>query len=372
MDRIPYVKPSITALEIDAVAKAAASGWGEQSNKYISDFETEFASLIGAEHAVATSSCTGALHLGLVAIGAKAGDEVILADTNWVATLAPILYLGAIPIFVDINEDDWCMNVEEVESKINHRTKAIIATHLYGNFCDLTELRKLAKRFDVRLIEDAAEAIGTLYDGVHVGTMGDFGVFSFHGSKTITTGEGGMLVTGNPMIAAKVRTLNNHGRSSSDEKQFFPSELGFKYRMTNMQAAIGVAQIQRFDELVSRKRAILESYREKLQAFTGMSMNPHQENVKSGAWMPNVVFAANLGISNNELIAAFQEANIDARSFFHPLSTLDFMPNQAPKPIALSIASRSINLPSFHDISESQIQRVVDVLVSVYQSKANS
>lgn len=364
--RISYAKPSITELEISSATEAATLGWGTQSNFYIEKFEREFAAKIGSSNAIATSSCTGALHLGLKALGISEGDEVILAESNWIATLAPISYLGAIPIFVDIRKDSWCIDASLIRAKITNRTKAIIATHLYGNLCDMDELLKISKEFGVYLIEDAAEALGSMFKDSFAGTIGDFGVFSFHGSKTITTGEGGMLVTNNQNLAEKVSSLNNHGRKSSESRLFWPTDIGYKYKMTNIQAAIGSAQLSRFDQLVNRKREILDYYRNRLSEFKEVALNPIQLNCTSGAWMPNIVFSTEIGVTREELISKFEAANIDARVFFWPLSDLDFYPS-TNNPISREISQHSINLPSYHDMTTNDQDRVLGVLISTIE-----
>lgn len=365
MEKIYYVKPSITSLEIEYASAGAITGWGENSNLYVNQFETAFSKKVGSAHAIATSSCTGALHLGLAAIGIKAGDEIILADINWIATVAPVIYLGATPVLVDIDRETWCINPEEVRSKINSKTKAIIATHIYGNLCDMTELKKIAQEFGLYLVEDAAEAIGSYYHDNHAGTIGDFGVFSFHGSKTITTGEGGMLVTNNNKIAAEVHRLNNHGRSASEKRQFWPSSIGFKYRISNVPAAIGLAQVSRFDELVERKREILRYYKKGLENYKDISINPDQEWCVSGAWMPNVVYSVESGVRREHLVQAFQNQNIDARVFFWPLSSFDFIHSSFSTPIGKDIGNRSINLPSYHDMTNDQQNRIIEILVKL-------
>ena len=362
LERISYVKPSITEREINMVTTAATFGWGANSNLYINDFETAFAKKIGSSHAIATSSCTGALHLGLKAANICPGDEVILADTNWIATLAPLSYLGAKPVFVDITRDSWCIDPELVLENISSKTKAIIATHLYGNLCNMDSLVAIAKKYNLLLIEDAAEAIGSIYKGKHAGTIADFGVFSFHGSKTLTTGEGGMLVTNNKDLADKVIMLNNHGRSPDENRLFWPSVIGFKYKMTNLQAAIGLAQLERFDELVKRKQSILTYYQNAFKSDEGMRLNAEQPGCQSGSWMPNALFDVETGIMREFLLEEFEKANIDARTFFWPLSELGFYERGSSTPISNDIASRSINLPSYHDMSDADQDRVIKVL----------
>ena len=188
--KIYYTKPSITELEVAYATDAAKNGWGDKCYEYIEKFENKFKEFIGAKFAIATSSCTGAIHMGLSAIDICPGDEVILADVNWIATAAPITYLGAKPIFVDILEDTWCIDPKKIEAAITEKTKAIIAVHLYGNLCDMEAILAIGRKYDIPIIEDAAEAIGSKWENHHAGTMGKFGTFSFHGTKTMTTGEG--------------------------------------------------------------------------------------------------------------------------------------------------------------------------------------
>lgn len=371
MSRIAYVKPSITKLEIDMVTAAATNGWGSNSYSYVTEFENRFASKIGTRHAIATSSCTGALHLGLKAIGVSPGDEIILADTNWVATLAPISYLGAKPIFVDIQEDSWCIDVNKVRDQITPKTKALIATHLYGNLCDMDQLASIAREFHLTLIEDAAEALGSAYKGKHAGSIGHFGVFSFHGTKTITTGEGGMLTTDSLELSNSVRVLNNHGRDPNETRQFWPAEIGYKYKMTNIQAALGIGQLDRFDELIDRKREILAYYLESLSSYPEVRLNIKQDSCVSGAWMPNAVFTFESGIRREELVDRFTAADIDARVFFWPLSDLGFYETKSHSSNSRELASRSINLPSFHDMTLADQDQVLEVLVAaIYASRS--
>ena len=363
--RIFYVKPSIGPREIQLALEASEQGWGSNSNKYIEIFESDFSRKVGSEFAVATSSCTGALELGLAALDIGPGDEVILAEANWVATLAPIVHTGATPIFVDILEDSLCLDPIRVRQSINEKTKAIIATHLYGNLAEMNELLAIAQEFGLHLIEDAAEAIGSFYHGKHAGTMGTFGVFSFHGSKTITTGEGGMLVTDDPLLNARVRQLNNHGRSLTETRQFVPAEIGYKFKMTNLQAAIGIAQVERFDELVARKREILATYELLLDDLPEIQLNVRQPECVSGAWMPNATYSRESGVTREVLVDAFAKASIDARVFFWPLSSLNLVSSESKDyEIADSIARRSINLHSYHDMTQVDIERVANILRS--------
>jgi len=363
--RIFYTKPSITDLEVSYATDAAANGWGDQCYAYINRFEELFKEHLGVNYAIATSSCTGALHVGMAALGIGPGDEVIMADTNWIATASPIVHLGAKPVFVDILPDSWCIDPETTEAAITPKTKAIVAVHLYGNLCDMDRLLALGEKYGIPVIEDAAEAIGSVYQGKRAGSMGAFGAFSFHGTKTLTTGEGGMFVTNDPDLYERVLTLSNHGRARGQTKQFWPDMIGFKYKMSNIQAAIGCAQIERIDSLVQRKREIFLAFKEKLAGLPGVTMNPEPENTINGAWMPTIVFDLFTGITREKIQTAFEEENIDARVFFWPLSSLDIFESSAQNSNSLSISERAINLPSYHDMSESELRRVISVIENV-------
>lgn len=363
--KIFYTKPSITGLEVRYAADAAANGWGDQCYAYINRFEELFKQHLGVEYAIATSSCTGALHMGMAALGIGPEDEVIMADTNWVATAAPIIHLGAKPVFVDILPDSWCIDPEKVEAAITPRTKAIVAVHLYGNLCDMSRLLIIGKKYGIPIIEDAAEAIGSVYYGKRAGSMGAFGAFSFHGTKTLTTGEGGMFVTNDVDLYERVLTLSNHGRARTQAKQFWPDMIGFKYKMSNIQAAIGCAQMERINELTKRKREILALYKEELSGLAGLSMNPEPEGTTNGAWMPAVVFASETGVTQQKLQTAFADENIDARVFFWPLSSLPMFKPVKSSIHAWSIPQRAINLPSYHDLKLEELDRVKSVLIKM-------
>lgn len=360
--RIHYTKPSITDLEVEFATDAARNGWGERCYEYLGRFEQGFRQHIGSAHAIATSSCTGALHIGMAALGIGPGDEVIMADTNWIASAAPIVHLGAKPVFVDILPDSWCIDPDLAEVAITPRTKAILAVHLYGNLCDMDRLLAIGERHGIPVIEDAAEAIGSSYHGRRAGSMGVFGTFSFHGTKTLTTGEGGMLVTSDAALHETAATLSNHGRHAKQTKQFWPDLLGFKYKMSNIQAAIGCAQLERIDDLIAGKRRVFEAYRDALRGLSGVALNPEPDGVRNGYWMPTAVFDRSLGISRERLQAALNPQGIDARVFFHPLSSLPMF-EPCPQNIhAHDIPQRAINLPSYHDMTDADLERVTSAL----------
>lgn len=361
MNRIHYTKPSITALEVEFATDAAANGWGEHCYDYIVRFEREFAEHLGVPYAIATSSCTGALHMGLAALGVGPGDEVILADTNWIASAAPVTYLGATPVFVDVLADSWCIDPEKVERAIKPRTKAILAVHLYGNICDMDALMAIGEKHGLPVVEDAAEALGSIHHGRRAGSIGAFGTFSFHGTKTITTGEGGVFVTNDADLHERVLTLSNHGRKRGEKRQFWAETVGFKYKMSNIEAAIGCAQMERIDELLAGKRRVFEGYRQRL-ANRPVRMNVEPEGTVNGYWMPTVVVDEDVPFDRERLLADFAENRIDGRVFFWPLSMLPMFEDRPENRNSYSLYKRAINLPTYHDLNDDGLDRVCEVL----------
>tara|TARA_B100000780_G_C21126823_1_gene457584 strand:- start:4735 stop:5853 length:1119 start_codon:yes stop_codon:yes gene_type:complete len=361
-NKITYSKPSITDLEISYASDAAKNGWGDECYKYINKFENLFKDHLSVKYAIATSSCTGALQMGMSALGIGPSDEVIMADTNWIATASPVVHLGAKPVLVDILKDTWCIDPDKAEAAITKNTKAIIATHLYGNLCDMDALLEIGKRHNIAIIEDAAEAVGSIYKGKRAGSMGAFSAFSFHGTKTITTGEGGMFLTDDEKLFERVLTLSNHGRARGQTKQFWADTLGFKFKMSNIQAAIGCAQITRVDELIKKKRYIFNKYKNFCDKYDFLEMNIEQPGCTIGCWMPTVVFSSQTQITRELLLNEFKLASIDARVFFWPLSYLPMFEAQPENLYAYDIPTRAINLPSYHDITDLEIEMVTSVI----------
>lgn len=361
MAKIYYTKPSITELEVRYATEAAAHGWGERCYEYIARFEGLFGGHLGVKHAIATSSCTGALHMGLAALGIGQGDEVILGDINWIASAAPVTYLGARPVFVDVLPDTWCIDPEKAEAAISSRTKAIIAVHLYGNLCDMDALRSIGERHGIPVIEDAAEAIGSQWHGKKAGSMGAFGAFSFHGTKTLTTGEGGMFVTQDDELYETVLTLSNHGRARGQTRQFWPDLVGYKYKISNIQAAIGCAQMERIEELIAGKRRIFAYYAEQLRDLP-LAMNPEPAGTVNGFWMPTIVVDEGIAFDRERLLASFKEHEIDGRVFFWPLSKLPAFESRPGNKVSYSLYARAVNLPTYHDLQEEDMARVVHLI----------
>jgi len=357
--KISINKPSITELEISYVSDAIATGWGEKCYDYIYRFQDSFARYLGSEYALATSSCTGAIHLALMALGVESGDEVIVPDTTWIASVEPILYVGAKPVFVDVLPDSWCIDPQKIRESITEKTKAIIVVHLYGNVCEMDEIMQIAEDHNLQVLEDAAEGLGSEYKGKKCGSIGDAGVFSFHGTKTLSTGEGGILITDNERIYERVKILNDHGRDPKDNKTFWMREYGYKYKMSNLQAAMGCAQIERADELIDKKRDIFYKYQNLLADFQCV-MNTEPSYVKNSFWMPTVVFDKDLNINRYELMAYLKKRNIESRPFFYPLTSLPMFEEKTENVVSYDLYERAVNLPSHHDLTDEEIKIVVE------------
>jgi len=340
-----------------------AHGWGNRCYEYIERFEGDFKSYIGTDYALATSSATGALWLGYAALGISRGDEVIMADTNWIATASPLIHMGVNLVLVDIDPVSWCISPSAIESAITERTKAIVVTHLYGNLADMASILQIGRRYKIPVIEDASEALGSMYQGSRTGSMGELGIFSFHGTKTMTTGEGGMLVTNNRDLYVKASTLASHGRSPQETKQFWPTVAGFKFKMSNIQAALGCAQLERIQELVGRKREIFHTYKLLLDGVPGISMNPEGAGDVNSFWMPTVVFSSESRIDRDSVMSRLLSQGIQARPFFWPLSELDFLDSTVENIVAARMSRSGMNLPSFHDMTLGDQKMIVDLIL---------
>lgn len=368
MERIPIAGPWITEREIRYVSDAAARCWYDHANDYVDRFERAFAEYLGVPYAVALPSCTSAIHLSLLALEIGPGDEVIVPDVTWIATSAPISYVGATPAFADIDERTWCLSVEAVEQAITTKTKAVIAVDLYGNVPDWEALKAVCCRHGLPLIEDAAEATGTKLNGIPAGAFGDISVFSFHGSKTITTGEGGMLVTRRPEICKRVRILRDHGRQPGD-CTFFNRDIAYKYKMSSLQAALGLAQLERIDELVARKQEIMGWYRDELSGDQRLVLNPEIAGVENSYWMSTILISPSLGLRKEHLVAQLAERGIDSRPFFYPLSLLPAYAGtaaaslgQTRNQVAQRITPFGVNLPSALNLTRQQVVHVASAL----------
>ncbi len=367
MKKIPITRPSISELEINYVNDAISNGWGDNCYFYINKFENNFSNFIGNKYSIATSSCTGAIHLSLMSLGLNKGDEVIVPESTWIATVEPILYIGAKPIFVDIDKNSWCIDPEKIKKSITPKTKGIIVVHLYGNSCNMDKIMETANNNNLWVIEDSAEAIGSKYKNRNLGSIGDIGVFSFHGTKTLSTGEGGILTTNNVDVFKKAKILNDHGRNPEDpdHKTFWMRNYGYKYKISNLQAAMGCAQLMRVEELVNKKRKIFNWYKENLNEIDFISINNEPIDTKNSFWMPTIIFHKDIGLSRDNLILKLYDYGIDSRPFFHPLSSLPMFKTLHKNKNAYNIGAKGINLPSFHDMSEKDVIYISNKLKSI-------
>ena len=368
MRKVLAAKPSITDREIEYVNDAIRHGWGEHCYDYLNRFETQFKAYQNSPYGIATSSCTGALHIALASLGLKALDEVIVPDITWIASISPIVQLGATPVFVDVEEASWCIDPKSVEAAITPRTKAIIVVHVYGNLVDMAEIMRIAKKYDLVVIEDAAEALGSEFNGKKAGSIGDFGVFSFHGTKTMTTGEGGMLVSNNKALFEQASIIANHGRDPLVAKLFWCEQVGLKYKMSNLQAAIGVAQLERVNELVANKRKVFALYKEYL-ADADIVMNTERENCKNSYWMPTLILPTSFNLDKRDaLIKDMISKNIQVRPFFYPVSGFPMFEKVSNNTVSLVLYERGINLPSYFEMTEQDVDYVSKALISAIKS----
>ncbi len=337
--------PSISARESSYAFDAARSGWNGQWNKYLKQFEESFASYLGRKYAIATSSCTGALHLSLLALGIGPGDEVIVPDITWVATANAVLYTGATPVFADIEKSTWCLDPNSVEALITDRTKAIMPVHLYGHPARMDNLVALATKYGLAIVEDAAPAIGAECNGRKAGTFGDFACFSFQGAKLLVTGEGGMLVTDDDRLFERVQSLWDQGRDP--RRTFWISDNGWKYKMSNVQAAIGLGQLERADELIEMKRRLHSWFAEEFDGVEGIELFHEADYARSIHWMTSITVNPESGIDREAFRAALKQRNIDTRPVFPAISQYPIWPTQQPTaPVAKFVGDHALNLPS--------------------------
>lgn len=368
MKRILVSGPWITEREIRYVTDAVTNGWYENSNCYQFRFEQAFASFLGVRFAVALPSCTAGIHLALLALGVGPGDQVIVPEITWIATAAPVTYVGATPVFADIDPQTWCLRPDAFESCITSRTRAVIPVDLYGGLPEMDKICDIARRKNIAVIEDAAEAIGSEFRGKKAGSLGDVGLFSFHGSKTLTTGEGGMLVTDREDLYQRVLVLRDHGRESGD-RFFFNTEIAHKYKMSNLQAALGLAQLERIRQLVARKRLIYSWYQEEFADIATLTLNYEPAETKNTFWMVTAVLDEALGLTKQQVLDWMDRNDIDCRPFFHPLSSLpayrhfpEIANARDRNSVSYAISPYAVNLPSGLNLTRQDVHYVCDTL----------
>jgi perosamine synthetase len=357
---IPVYQPSLGGNEKRYVNECLDSTWISSKGEFLARFEDAFRGYVGAPHATAVSNGTVAIHLALVALGIGPGDEVIVPTLTYIASVNPIVQVGATPVFVDSDRRTWQVDVDDVRRKITPRTRAIMVVHLYGHPADMDAVMAVAEEFDLLVVEDCAEAFGTRWRGRHVGTFGDVATFSFFGNKTVTTGEGGMVVTGDATLFD--RAVHYKGQGLAKHRTYWHDVVGFNYRMTNICAAIGLAQMERADALLSRKRALARAYDGLL---AGLPVETHQEvgpHAEHSYWMYSVLVP---GGARDAVAAHMLEAGVETRPVFYPVHTMPMYSSRFQRHrVAEEVSRRGLNLPSWPDLTAAQQERVVEALAS--------
>lgn len=366
-DKIYMAGTDAGDLEIKYVTDALHNGWYESKYYYVEKLEEEFAKYHNRKYALMTTNCTSALHLVLAALGIQPGDEVIVPECTWIASAAPVKYVGATPIFCDIDEENWCVSTKSLIESITNKTKAVIVVDLFGNMPEMQELQKVCQEKQIHLIEDAAEALGSTYNGVRAGKFGIASVFSFHNTKTMSTGEGGMLLLDDEKIYNKCVKLRDHGRGPTT-KPYFNDIVGFKYMPFNLQAALGLAQFERIEELVGRKREHLNFYKKYL-SHLDVTFNYEPEWVKNGAWITAMVIGKKYNISKHQFIDKMKKKGVPCRPFFYPLSSIPAF-NMKDKyiqknPVSYDISHRGVNLPGALNLKNEQLYFICEKVCEV-------
>ena len=368
---IDMAGPDITQHEIDVVVDAMKTGWHEKPYYYVEKFQTEFAKYHNRKFAIMTPNCTTAIHLLLSCLGIGDGDEVIAPECTWVASVAPLSYLKAKPVFCDIDKENWCSDPVSIEESITDKTKAIIVVDLFGNMPHMDKIINISKKYDIPLIEDAAEALGSKYKGIRAGKFGIGSVFSFHRTKTLTTGEGGMLLLDDEELYKKCMIWRDHGRDAAlpphmrnpNTKMYFNEYVTYKYMPFNLQAAVGYAQFQRIDELVGRKRYQLEFYRNELSDIENLKFNEESDIVYNGAWITSMIIGKSYNIDKETFISKMSKIDIPIRPFFYPLSMLppfNIKENEYKNPNSYDVSNRGVNLTGSARLNDDDMKFICD------------
>jgi perosamine synthetase len=353
---IPVAEPALVGNEEAYVLDCLRSTWISSAGHYVRRFEIAFAEFCGVHHAVSCCSGTAALHLALLALGVGPGDEVIIPTLTYVAAANAVAYCGARPVFVDSDPYTWNLDPLLIEERITPHTRGIIAVHLYGHPVDMDAVLHIAEKYGLFVIEDAAQAHGAEYKGRRIGSLGHIATFSFYGNKIITTGQGGMAVTNDSQLAESMRQLRNQGGDAS--RPYWYPVVGYNYQMTNIAAAIGLAQLERVEWHLARRREVAQQYAQQLAAVYGIALQAQKQWSRSAHWMTGVVLGKHLAISRDSLMKELAEQGIETKPFFHPMHQLPMYDDRAQRPdypVAEQLASRGICLPSSATLTEEDV-----------------
>lgn len=361
---LPVAEPKFGEKELQYISECVLTGWVSSAGKFVKRFEEQFAEFCGTQYAVSCNSGTSALHLSLLAADIGPGDEVIVPSLTFIATANAVTYTGAKPIFIDSEPDTWNIDPTQIEKAINEKTKAIIPVHLYGHPADMNPIMEVAKQHNLIVIEDAAEAHGATYKGKTVGSMGHLGVFSFYGNKIVTTGEGGMVTTNNPEYDKKIRILRDHGMDSN--RRYWHPVLGYNYRLTNIQAALGLAQVERLNKILDKRRLIAETYKTNLKDIRGIKLTEDANSAQSVCWLYSIIVDTDeFGMSRDQLMRELANKGIETRPVFPLIHLQPIYKKNLKLPVAEMISKNGLSLPSSENLSISDITNICHIIQSI-------
>jgi len=361
---LPVAEPYLAGRELNYVIDCITSGWVSSAGKYIGEFEQLVSEACHAKYGVSATNGTSALHLALLACGIGPGDEVIVPALTFIAPASTVCHVGAKPVFVDVDRSSWCLDPEQLENLISPTTKAVIPVHLYGHPAEMDAILDIAKKYKLWVIEDAAEALGAEFKSKPVGSYGHVAVFSFYGNKTITTGEGGMAVTSDRKLAEKMKLLRDHGMDNN--QRYRHSVLGFNYRMTNLQAAVGVGQMENFEEILQKKIDVAERYSKLLSEVVEITLPSEVRDGKHSYWMYTVIInREKTNRSRDQILSELGKQNIEVMPTFIPMNRQPVFSESKEYPVSEYVGTNGLCLPSFVSLTNSEIVRVADTLASV-------
>jgi len=373
MTKITSAGPSITQAEIDLVTEAIQEGWQDKMSWYIDQFVSEFSQYVGVKYCLPTAHCTDAIHLAMLALDIGPGDEVIVPDLTWVASVSPILYVGATPVFADIDPVSWCISAESLEQRFTEKTKAVVVVDLLGNMPEWKDILDLCQKRGIRIIEDAAEGLGATYNGKQAGSFGEISLFSFNATKLIMSGQGGAFCTDDEMLYKKAKLYAHHGIDKElTGKYYWSTELGYNYNWTNIQAALALAQLRRIDELIAYKKWLFQEYNKYLGNEDKIQFNSANNDVDLVYWISTVILDPSLGFDKEELVRQFSERQIDLRPLFYPLSSMptfkSFVGGKSMSdmnPVSYRLSEFGVCLPNGNNLNENDVQYVCDTFKDV-------
>ncbi|MBU90153.1 aminotransferase DegT [Candidatus Woesearchaeota archaeon] len=361
---LPVYEPFLKGNEVKYVMDCFKTNWISAFGKYNYEFEKTFAAYCGVKRGISVTSGTAALHLAVAALRIGKGDEVIIPDFTMIAPALAVAYQGAEPIFVDAEPKTWTIDVQKIEDKITKRTKAIIPVHIYGHPCDMNPIMKLAEKYNLKVIEDAAEAIGALYNGKKAGSFGDISAFSFYTNKVITTGEGGMVVTNDNKLADRVESLRNF--CFDKERRYIHEEIGFKYPLTNIQAAIGLAQMEYIEDIIKKKIEVARTYNKLLKGIPGITLPYEADNVRNIYWMYGILIEGEFGVSRDRLKELLFKKGIETRFFFTGLHKQPPFKTEGTFPVSDALEKKGVYLPCSPHILPEQLEFVATSIKEAY------